>query len=92
MAMMHRGSKMYGLRFAGSACCTLLVPAVAKDAKSADADTVLPLLLLVLPSCRNPADVGGRMMTFTYVSAISGICAWSLPGGAESIFQRMSVS
>jgi pentatricopeptide repeat protein len=32
------------------------------------------------------------MMTFTYVAAISGICAWSLPGGAESMFQRMSVS
>lgn len=42
--------------------------------------------------CRNPADVGGRMMTFTYVAAISGICAWSLPGGASSMFQRMSVS
>jgi hypothetical protein len=32
------------------------------------------------------------MMTFTYVAAISGICAWSLPGGASSMFQRMSVS
>lgn len=46
----------------------------------------------LLITTRNPADVGGRMMTFTYVSAISGICAWSLPGGAESMFQRMSVS
>ncbi|KAF6258116.1 hypothetical protein COO60DRAFT_1520342 [Scenedesmus sp. NREL 46B-D3] len=45
----------------------------------------------LLITTRNPADVGGRMMTFTYVSAISGICSWSLTGGAESMFQRLSV-
>ncbi|KAF8072475.1 abcG12 [Scenedesmus sp. PABB004] len=40
----------------------------------------------------NPADVGGRMMTFTYVALISGLVSWSLPGDANSIFQRMSVA
>lgn len=32
------------------------------------------------------------MMTFTYVSFLSGLVSWSLPGGADSMFQRMSVS
>eukprot|EP00882_Tetradesmus_deserticola_P008255 GHRQ01008705.1.p1 GENE.GHRQ01008705.1~~GHRQ01008705.1.p1 ORF type:complete len:649 (+),score=233.14 GHRQ01008705.1:624-2570(+) len=46
----------------------------------------------LLITTRNPADVGGRMMTFTYVSAISGLVGWSLPGGADSMFQRLSVN
>lgn len=32
------------------------------------------------------------MMTFTYVAFISGIVSWNLPGVADSMFNRMSVS
>jgi hypothetical protein len=45
-----------------------------------------------LCSCRNPADMGGRMMTFTYVALLSGLVAWNIPGGADSIMTRISVS
>jgi hypothetical protein len=40
---------------------------------------------------RNPADMGGRMMTFTYVALLSGLVAWNTPGGADSIMSRISV-
>eukprot|EP00879_Flechtneria_rotunda_P012451 GHRR01013002.1.p1 GENE.GHRR01013002.1~~GHRR01013002.1.p1 ORF type:complete len:725 (+),score=270.17 GHRR01013002.1:301-2175(+) len=46
----------------------------------------------LLITTRNPADVGGRMMTFTWVSFVSGLVGWSLPGGADGIFQRIGVS
>eukprot|EP00878_Enallax_costatus_P012559 GHUV01013117.1.p1 GENE.GHUV01013117.1~~GHUV01013117.1.p1 ORF type:complete len:585 (+),score=193.17 GHUV01013117.1:274-2028(+) len=45
----------------------------------------------LLITTRNPADVGGRMMTFTYVALVSGIVSWNLPGEASSMFNRMSV-
>lgn len=32
------------------------------------------------------------MMTFTYVALISGIVSWNLPGEADSMFNRLSVS
>lgn len=50
------------------------------------------LLTAIGVPCRNPADVGGRMMTFTYVALFSGIVSWGLPAGADSMFNRMSVS
>lgn len=31
-------------------------------------------------------------MTFTYVALLSGLVAWNLPGGADSIMSRISVS
>jgi hypothetical protein len=31
------------------------------------------------------------MMTFTYVSLLSGLISWNLPGGADSIMNRISV-
>lgn len=46
----------------------------------------------VLCACRNPADMGGRMLTFTYVAALSGLVAWSTYGTADSILQRLGVS
>lgn len=46
----------------------------------------------LLITTRNPADIGGRMMTFTYVSLLSGLVAWNMPGGADSIMSRISVS
>lgn len=54
-------------------------------------------MLTCAPCCavlciRNPADMGGRMMTFTYVSLLSGLVAWNTPGGADSIMSRISVS
>jgi hypothetical protein len=36
--------------------------------------------------------MGGRMLTFTYVAALSGLVAWSTIGTAESILQRLGVS
>jgi hypothetical protein len=32
------------------------------------------------------------MMTFTYVALLSGLVAWNIPGGADSIMTRISVS
>lgn len=32
------------------------------------------------------------MMTFTYVSFMSGLVAWNLPGGADSMADRLGVS
>lgn len=43
-----------------------------------------------LITTRNPADMGGRMMTFTYVALLSGLVAWNTPGGADSIMSRIS--
>ena len=31
------------------------------------------------------------MMTFTYVALLSGLISWNLPGGADSIMNRISV-
>jgi hypothetical protein len=36
--------------------------------------------------------MGGRMMTFTYVSLLSGLVAFNTPGDADSIMSRISVS
>lgn len=52
----------------------------------------LKLCHAVLTACRNPADMGGRMLTFTYVAVLSGLVAWSTIGTAESILQRLGVS
>jgi len=49
----------------------------------------------VLSGCslrRNPADVGGRLMTFTYVAFLSGLVTWNTSGLAEGIFDRLGVS
>jgi len=44
----------------------------------------------LLITTRNPADIGGRMMTFTYVALLSGLVAYNTSGGADSIMQRIS--
>jgi len=40
---------------------------------------------------RNPADVAGRMLTFSYVAAFSGLIAYGVPGGASSLLGRLFV-
>jgi hypothetical protein len=53
---------------------------------------MLPLLLLLLLlTHRNPADVAGRMLTFTYVALISGLIVFNLEGDAGSIWKRLEV-
>lgn len=75
-----------------ASCCTL-----CGTLFSPQKTLPLPLLLFhsypchLLPPPRNPADMGGRMMTFTYVALLSGLVAWNLPGGADSIMSRVSV-
>ncbi len=40
---------------------------------------------------RNPLDVGGRMLTFTYLGLLWGLVSYNLPGNADSIYNRMLV-
>jgi ATP-binding cassette subfamily G (WHITE) protein 2 len=40
---------------------------------------------------RNPADVAGRMLTFTYVGLFIGLIFYSMADGAESVITRMNL-
>eukprot|EP00775_Hariotina_reticulata_P011714 gene11714-11859_t len=46
----------------------------------------------LLITTRNPADVGGRLMTFTYVAFLSGLVTWNTSGLAEGMFDRLGVA
>lgn len=45
----------------------------------------------VLAVTRNPADVAGRIMTFTWVAILTGILFYNLPGDATSLQRRLNL-
>lgn len=45
----------------------------------------------LLAITRNPADVAGRIMTFTWVGILTGILFYNLPGDASSLQRRLNL-
>jgi hypothetical protein len=49
-------------------------------------------IILTIFVCRNPLDVGGRMLVFTYLGLLWGLVCFDLPADASSIYARSMVS
>jgi hypothetical protein len=45
----------------------------------------------LLAVTRNPADVAGRIMTFTWIGILTGILFYNLPGDATSLQRRLNL-
>jgi hypothetical protein len=52
----------------------------------------LVLVLLSFMLRRNPLDVGGRMLVFTYLGLLWGLVCFDLPADASGIYSRSMVS